>query len=353
MTKQEEPMTKLTHKAAGTFAIAPTPFHDDGRIDEKSIDRLTDFYAEVGCDGVTVLGILGEAPKLEGSEAEEVAKRFVKRAKNMQIIVGVSAPGFAAMRSLARASMDAGAAGGMIAPPPCLRTDAQTTGHVKQGGAGAAGVMIAPPPYLRTDDQITGYFKQAVEAIGDDIPWVLQDYPLTLTVVFTPAVIRKIVMDHPSCVMLKHEDWPGLEKISALRNFQKDGSLRPLSILTGNGALFLDFEMERGADGASTGCAFPELLIDVVKLSKAGKRDAARDLFDAHLPLIRYEQQPGAGLAVRKYVLQKRGVIASSAQRKPGSSITATAKAEVDYLLSRVARVDKRANLQPQSSAAE
>ncbi len=95
-------------------------------------------------------------------------------------------------------------------------------------------------------------------------------------------------------------------------------SLRPLSILCGNGGLFLDFEMERGADGAMTGYAFPELLIDVVKLSKEGRRDAAHDLFDAHLPLIRYEQQPGAGLAVRKYVLQKRGVIASSAQRKPG-----------------------------------
>ncbi len=321
-------MTKLTAEAKGTFAIAPTPFHDDGRIDERSIDRLTDFYAEVGCEGVTVLGILGEAPKLDAAEAEQVAVRFVKRAttssKTMQVIVGVSAPGFASMRSLARASMD----------------------------AGAAGVMIAPPPTLRTDDQITTYFKQAQEAIGDDIPWVLQDYPLTLTVVFTPSVIRKIVMDSPSCVMLKHEDWPGLEKISTLRSFQKDGSLRPLSILCGNGGLFLDFEMERGADGAMTGYAFPELLIDVVRLSKEGKRDAMHDLFDAHLPLIRYEQQPGAGLAVRKYVLQKRGIIASSAQRKPGAGITAAAKAEVDYLLSRVARVDRRANLQPQSSAA-
>ena len=171
---------------------------------------------------------------------------------------------------------------------------------------------------MRTDDQITGYFKQAQEAIGDDIPWVLQDYPLTLSVIFTPAVIRKIVMDSPSCVMLKHEDWPGLEKISTLRGYQKDGSLRELSILVGNGGLFLDFEMERGADGAMTGYAFPELLIDVVKLSKEGKRDAAHDLFDAHLPLIRYEQQPGAGLSVRKYVLQKRGIIASSTQRKPG-----------------------------------
>ena len=167
---------------------------------------------------------------------------------------------------------------------------------------------------------------------------MLQDYPLTLSVIFTPAVIRKIVMDSPSCVMLKHEDWPGLEKISTLRDIQKDGSLRPLSILVGNGGLFLDFEMERGADGAMTGYAFPELLIDVVKLSKEGKRDAAHDLFDAHLPLIRYEQQPGAGLSVRKYVLQKRGIIASSAQRKPGATITAAAKAEVDYLLSRVAR---------------
>src|SRR3954465_1862095 len=190
---------KLTHEAAGTFAIAPTPFHDDGRIDMNSIDRLTDFYAQVGCEGVTVLGILGEAPKLDGAEAEQVATRFVNRAKTMQVIVGVSAPGFAAMRSLARASMN----------------------------AGAAGVMIAPQPALRTDEQITAYFRQAVEAIGDDIPWVLQDYPLTLTVVMTAKVIRQIITENPSCVMLKEEDWPSLEKITALRNFEKDGSLRP------------------------------------------------------------------------------------------------------------------------------
>lgn len=316
---------KLTPEAAGTFAIAPTPFHDDGKIDDVSIDRLTDFYAEVGCEGVTVLGILGEAPKLDAAEAEAVATRFIKRAKSMQTIVGVSAPGFAAMRRLARLSMD----------------------------AGAAGVMIAPPPSLRTDEQITTYFRQATEAIGDDVPWVLQDYPLTLSVVMTPKVIRQIVMDSASCVMLKHEDWPGLEKITTLRGFQKDGSLRALSILCGNGGLFLDFEMERGADGAMTGYCFPDMLVDVVKLSKAGQRDLAHNLFDAHLPLIRYEHQQGVGLSVRKYVLKKRGLLSSSAQRKPGASLTDTAREEVDYLLSRLARVDKRADLEPRSKAAE
>ncbi len=305
----------LDETAQGVYAIAATPFHPDGRLDTQSVDRLTDFYLEAGVTGLTILGIMGEAPKLEPEESLAITRQVVTRAASVPVVVGVSSPGFAAMRSLARKAMD----------------------------LGAAGVMIAPPPSLRTDDQIVGYYAQAVEAIGDDIPFVLQDYPLTLTVVMTPKVIRQIVQNHPSCVMLKHEDWPGLEKISALRGFQKDGSMRPISILTGNGALFLDFEMERGADGAMTGYAFPDMLVDVVRLSKSGEREAAHDLFDAHLPLIRYEQQQGVGLAVRKYVLMKRGAIASDAQRKPASGLTAAARAEVDYLLGRLARRDSRA----------
>jgi 4-hydroxy-tetrahydrodipicolinate synthase len=308
---------KISPTTSGVFAIAPTPFYNDGRIDEASIDKMMDFYLETGCAGITVLGIMGEAPKLDAEEAIAVVRQVIKRAGTAPIIVGVSAPGFAAMRSLARAAMD----------------------------AGAAGVMIAPVPALRTDDQIVGYFRQAVEAIGADIPWVLQDYPLTLSVQMTPGVIRRIVQDNPSCQMLKHEDWPGLEKITALRGFERDKSMRPISILTGNGALFLDFEMERGADGAMTGYAFPDMLVNVVRLSQEGRRDAAHDLFDAHLPLVRYEQQQGVGLAVRKYVMQRRGIIACDAQRKPGASLSGIGKQEVDYLLARLARVDKRADL--------
>ena len=305
----------LDPSAQGVYAIAPTPFHEDGRIDERSTDWMTDFYAESGCTGITVLGIMGEAPKLDHQEALDVAARVIKRSR-IPIIIGVSAPGFAGMRSLARSVMD----------------------------TGAAGVMIAPPSSLKTDDQIVTYYRQASEAIGSDIPFVIQDYPLTIGVVMTPAVIRRIVSENPSCVMLKHEDWPGLEKISTLRGFQKEGSLRPISILCGNGGLFLDFEMERGADGAMTGYCFPDMLVDVVRLQKAGQRDAAHDLFDAHLPLIRYEQQPGAGLAVRKYVLMRRGILTSDAQRNPGGALSSAAKAEVEYLLARLARSDQRAS---------
>ena len=195
----------------GVYAIAVTPFTPEGAIDDASVDSMVDFYECVGVDGLTILGILGEAPKIDQAEALAFATRVIRRTR-LPIVVGVSAPGFAAMGSLAKAVMD----------------------------VGAAGVMIGSPPHLRTDDQIVGYFAGAAEAIGRDTPWVLQDYPLALTVQMTAGVIRRIVQDNPGCVMLKHEDWPGLEKISALRGFQADGSMRPISILCGNGGLFLD-----------------------------------------------------------------------------------------------------------------
>jgi 4-hydroxy-tetrahydrodipicolinate synthase len=300
----------------GVFVIAPTPFHEDGRVDESSTDRMTDFFVQCGVIGITVLGQMGEAPKLEHEEALAIATRVIRRA-SVPVIVGVSSAGFAAMRTLSRAVMD----------------------------AGATAVMIAPPSSLRTDDQIVTYYRQAAEAIGTDVPFVIQDFPLTFSVVMTPAVIRRIVMDNPSCTMLKHEDWPGLDKISTLRGFEHEGSMRHISIFCGNGGLFLDFEVERGADGAMTGYCFPDMLVDLVRHAATGRRDAAHDLFDAHLPLIRYEQQPGIGLAVRKYVLMSRGIIASDTQRRPAASLSRNAREEIDYLLRRLARHDERARL--------
>lgn len=306
---------RIDQKASGVFAIAPTPFVSNGDIDFDSIDRLVDFYAKVGCTGITALGILGEAPKLDPDETLAVARRFIRRSP-IPVVIGVSAPGLASIRSLTRRVMD----------------------------EGAAGVMIAPPSALRTDEQIVSYFASTTEAIGPEVPWVLQDYPLTLTVVMTVNVISRIITANPSCVMVKHEDWPGLEKISALRKLQHEGTMRPVSILCGNGGMFLDFEMERGADGAMTGYAFPDMLVDFVRLSALGERGAAHDLFDAHLPLIRYEHQQGVGLAVRKYLLRRRGIIRDDAMRVPFTKMSPAAADEVEYLLSRVARHDTRAS---------
>jgi 4-hydroxy-tetrahydrodipicolinate synthase len=297
--------------ASGVYIIAATPFTDDGAVDTTSLDRLMDFYLGCGITGVTVLGIMGEAPKLTHAESVALTRQVVRRVNGLPVVVGASAPGFASMGALAKDVMD----------------------------AGAGGVMIAPPATLKTDDQIVAYYANAVEAIGRDVPFVVQDYPYASGVFMAPAVIRRIVEDNPSCKMVKHEEWPGLEKLTALRNLMADGSMRKVAILCGNGGIFLPHELERGADGANTGYAYPEMLVQLVKLIKAGERAAAHDLFDRHLPLLRYEQQPGMlGLAVRKYVLKRRGAIASDAQRKPGIRLSKEAIAEIEFLIARLER---------------
>ena len=224
-------------------------------------------------------------------------------------IVGVSAPGFAPMEALSKTAMD----------------------------AGAAGVMIAPTSNLRNDDQIINYYHNVAETVGE-APWVLQDFPLVTSVTIPTKVILKIVEDCPTCVMLKHEDWPGLEKISALRA-ASDAGARRISILCGNGALFLVEEMLRGADGAMTGFAYPEMMVSVVEHYNRGDVERGQDIFNAYLPLARFEQQPGMGLAIRKYILAKRGVIAHDALRKPGAGLSKESRVEVDRL---IARQEKR-----------
>lgn len=302
-------MTRLTTKAAGVFVIAVTPFHPDGRIDFESCDRMVDFYLETGATGLTVLGMMGEAPKLTVEESRDVVARILKRVDGrVPVVVGVSAPGFAQIAALTEMVMD----------------------------LGAAGVMVAPPGSLRTDDQIVSYFTQVAELIGD-VPFVLQDFPLVTGVQMAPSVIARIVNELPTCVCLKHEDWPGLEKITALR---RDGVLnRRISILCGNGGLFLPEEMARGADGAMTGFAYPEMMVAVVDHYARGDTDRGQDIFNAYLPLARFEQQPGMGLAIRKYALAKRGVIAHDALRRPGAALTDNSRAEVDQL---IARQEKR-----------
>ncbi len=297
----------LTSSAAGVYVICPTPFESDGRVDTASTDRMVEAYLKAGATGLTILGIMGEAPKLAADEALAFARQVIATvAGRVPVIVGVSAAGFAAMSGLSSKVMD----------------------------AGAAGVMIAPPSTLKTDDQIVSYYADAVEAIGTDVPWVIQDYPLTTNVVMTPKVIMRIIEQSPSCVMLKHEDWPGLAKITSLRASSDKGETRRISILCGNGGLFLPEEMARGADGAMTGFCFPEMMVGVCKAHGMGDRTRASELFSAYLPLARYEQQQGIGLAVRKYVLAKRGVIKSGALRKPRPAMSALDIADVEQLLS-------------------
>jgi 4-hydroxy-tetrahydrodipicolinate synthase len=138
--------------------------------------------------------------------------------------------------------------------------------------------------------------------------------------------------------MLKHEDCPGLAKLTQVRASGGDGKRRRVSILVGNGGLYLPQELQRGADGAMTGFAYPEMLVGVCERHARGDIDGAENLFDLYLPLVKHEQQPVLGLAVRKEVLFRRGAIASARQRKPGYTLTPEDRRELDRLMARLER---------------
>ena len=303
-------MQKLDESAKGVYVITVTPFTDSGALDLESTDRVIDFYLEKGADGLTVLGVMGEAPKLSAAESLQYVKRVLDRVKSrIPTIVGVSSPGFAAMKELAAGVMD----------------------------LGAAGVMVGPASTVKTDDQAYGYYEMVAETLGPSTPFCVQDHPLAYGVQLPVPVLLKIFKNLPTAVMLKHEDWPGpgLAKLSAIRA----GQSRRISILAGNGGgLFLPEELSRGADGAMTGFGYPEMMVGVCQAHAAGNIESAHDLFDAYLPLARYEQQSAAGLAVRKYMLHKRGAIGNAAIRKPGLRLGAADIADIDRLIARQER---------------
>ncbi len=304
-------MTLLSESAKGVYLITVTPFTDDGALDLVSTRRMIEFSLGRGVDGFTVLGVMGEAPKLSAEESRQYVECVLDEVKGrVPVIVGVSSPGFAAMGELAKQSM----------------------------AMGAAGVMIAPAATVKTDEQAYQYYEMAAETIGVGTPFCVQDHPLASGVQLPASVILRIVKSIPNCVMLKHEDWPGpgLAKVAGICKVSEEQKLRRISILAGNGGgLFLPEELQRGADGAMTGFAYPEMMIEVCKAHFAGELERAADIFDAYLPLARYEQQSALGLAVRKYLLQKRGAIASAAIRKPGAKLSAADIADIERLVAR------------------
>ncbi|HRD74965.1 MAG TPA: dihydrodipicolinate synthase family protein [Hyphomicrobiaceae bacterium] len=302
-------MAKLTADAKGVYVIAATPFKEDGAIDHASIETLTEFYIRSGVTGMTILGVMGEFQKLSESETLDVARRFISCAKGrVPVIVGVSNPGTTQLLKVSRAAME----------------------------LGAAGVMVMPTPGLRTDEAVSAYMGSVLTGLGAQIPVCVQDYPQLTGVYFSADCFLRLVDAYPQIVMFKHEESPGLRKLSAVRRATDGKTRRRISILCGNGGIHLPQEYARGADGAMTGFAYPDMMARMHAIFEAGKRGEAEDLYDLYLPILRHELQPGIGLALRKEILRRRGAIASAAVRAPGPKLDADDIAELDALLARL-----------------
>jgi 4-hydroxy-tetrahydrodipicolinate synthase len=286
----------------GVFPILPTPFEEDERLDLESLDRMVRFMADLGVDGVVVLGVLGEAGRMTDAEREQVIRTAVAAASGrIPVVVGTSHRGTRATLELS-----------LIAE-----------------SLGAEAVMIAPPREpVPSDERIVDFYRGATRGLS--VPAVIQDHPASTEVHLPVPLLVRLVAEVPAAGCIKEEAVPTPPKVAALANGMK---ARKVPVLTGLGGLYALFDLEGGCDGFMTGFAFPEALIAMFRAARGGRWDTAYEVYRRFLPLIVFEQQPG--VAVRKEIFRMRGLIGGSRVRHPGPRIGRGTVMQLRQLLAR------------------
>lgn len=284
----------------GVIPILATPFRGDESLDPESLDRLVRFMVDAGTDGVTVLGVLGESNRLSDRDRENAIRTAVAAAQGRApVVVGTSHPGTRATIDLVAMAADLGASAVMITP------------------------SAEPVP---SDDRVFEYFRRIGERAR--LPIVLQDHPASTGVHMPVPLMLKIVREVERVIAIKEEAVPTPPKLRALRAGMTERKVR---ILTGLGALYGLFDLEAGSDGFNTGFAFPEVLGAMVRAARSNDWDRVRALYTRFLPLIVFEQQPG--VAVRKEILRRRGLLSSGTVRHPGGALPPGAADQLEQLL--------------------
>jgi 4-hydroxy-tetrahydrodipicolinate synthase len=275
-------MSNVPPPFQGVHPIVPTPFHDDGSLDLESVDRLVDHLVAAGVDGVAILGFMGESHKLTGAERRSVIDRAVARA-NGRIVVWVGVRAF-------------GTAG--------------TIEQVQEAEAHGADAVFVAPIAPGTPAVLDRHYREV--AAATTLPVAIHDYPSEFGIVIPADLIARLAKDGIT-PYLKAEDPPVLVKQRRVL----EGAPGMIGIFGGLGGQWVYEELENGAAGVMTGLAFPEVLVEIYRAHAAGDKERAASVFDRVLPLIRYEFQPGIGVALRKHVFVRRGVFTTATVRAP------------------------------------
>jgi 4-hydroxy-tetrahydrodipicolinate synthase len=286
----------------GVFSVLPTPFTPGDTVDHDSLRRVIDLNLAAGVNGLTALGVTGEAARLSERERGEVLATVLSHvAGRVPVVAGATAGGTTLCLEWSRAARSAGASAVMVSPPrmPKLNSEA-----------------------------VVRHFAALAAAV--DLPIVVQDYPPVSGYAMEAALLVRIAREIPSARTIKLEDAPTPFKTA--RILEKAEGME-LKIFGGLGGVFLLEELLAGATGAMTGFAYPEILVAIVRLFRSGDRARAADLFYRNVALMRFEFQEGIGMAIRKEVLRRRGAIAHAAVRQPAPALDASTREALDRVL--------------------
>lgn len=288
----------------GIFPILPTPFADNGDVDVESLKTLIGFMRRLGMDGVTILGVMGEAPKLSEAEQDLVVATVVEASQGMPVIVGTGAASTRLALERSRRAAELGAAGFLVAPPKAK------------------------------EEAIFAYYQALSEQL--EHPIILHDYPEVTGVTLSVPLIARMARELAQVRYIKLEEAPTGRKITQLL----EGEKSDIRVFGALGGVYCLEELRRGAVGIMTGYAYQDALKALYERHLAGDERGAEEVFYRHVALMRYEFQPVLGLAIRKEIYRRRGAIRSAYIRPPGPSLDAKHHEELSRILNYLGLAD-------------
>lgn len=271
----------------GILPVAPTPFFDDGRLDEDGMRRVIDCMIDQGVDAICILANYSEQFVLSDEERAILMRLSLEHtAGRVPVIVTVSHFSTDIARRRARDAEALGASMVMMMPPY----------H-------GSGLFPAP-------QGIYEHFKAVNDAIG--IPIMVQDAPLS-GVPLSVDLLARMARELENVSYFKIEVPFAADKLAAMIEAAGDHIEGPFD---GEEAVTLLADLDAGATGTMTSAMFPEKIRPIVVEHRAGNLDAALEHWKACLPLINHENRQ-CGLRAAKTVFKEGGVIGSDFVRHP------------------------------------
>lgn len=272
---------------AGILPVAPTPFHDDGRVDEDGMRRVIDCMIDQGVDAICILANYSEQFLLSDEERALLMRLSLEHAAGrVPVIVTIS---HFCTDIVVRRARDAEAMG--------------------------ASMLMMMPPYhgsglFPAPQGIFEHFEAANNAVS--IPIMVQDAPLS-GVNLSVDLLARLARELEQVSYFKIECPFAADKLAALIDIAGDHIKGPFD---GEEAVTLLADLDAGATGTMTSAMFPEKIRPIVIEHRAGNLDAALAQWQACLPLINHENRQ-CGLRAAKVIFKEGGVIGSDHVRHP------------------------------------
>lgn len=292
--------SKRRIELTGVIPILPTPFLEDGEIDEVGFRKVIDAAIMDGAHGLAMFGLASEYPKLADAEKVRLTRILVEQTgKRVPVIVSITHHSLEVARKEAAEAMRIGADALMIMPP----------------------FFMAP-----NSESVQNHI--AVIAADTAAPVIVQYAPIQTGANLTAEIFSALHQRYSNLAYVKVDSVPAGPMISRLHS----GTELSVKAMVGYMGLHLPEDVERGAVAVMPTVSMTRAFVALFALLESDP-DQGRKLHEQLLPMLSFMMQSVEMLiAVEKLVLQRRGLLASSYCRSPKWTLDALHIAELDRL---------------------